>query len=73
MNIQQTLDVIQSWPFSDQVILTGALVTHLKNQNITLDIDADLIAELEARVEYDIAHPGNGCSVEEYWARRAAN
>lgn len=73
MDIQQTLLEIQSWPYADQVSLTGALVSHLKSQQIPLSIDEELVAELEARVDYDIANPGNGCSIEEFWSRRAAS
>jgi hypothetical protein len=70
MNIRQTLQEIQSWPYSDQVSLTGALVSHLKNNQIPLSINAELVAELEARVDYDIANPRNGCTIEEYWANQ---
>jgi hypothetical protein len=67
------LQEIQSWPYADQVSLTGALVSHLKNNQIPLSIDEELVAELEARVDYDLANPGNGCTLDEYWANRAAS
>lgn len=66
MDLQQTWAQVQALPVADQHKILKNLILTLPPPDWEPVTEDELIAELERRVEDDIANPSNGCTLEEF-------
>ncbi len=65
MNLQQTLENIETWTIEEQHALLRGLWHRLHGEVLVEDIDDDLMMELEARMERHRQNPTDTYSWEE--------
>jgi hypothetical protein len=71
MDLQQTWAQVQALSLGDQQTILENLLNTLTPSNWAGTED-ELLAEIVRREEEDIANPKGGCTLEEFWAERAA-
>ena len=72
MDLQQTWAQVQALPICDQQRILGNLLNTLPPSTWQPESEEDLIAEITRREEEDNANPVGGCTLEQFWAERAA-